>query len=351
MKKKNNKIKDKTSKKNNRDKLEDEKEKDENSRNDNDYPFLDNNHNLTEIEYYEKNITKDGNYYYRCLSYYYRGTEDYHLEFRKLISEIFENNLEKFIESYPDPDIIGEKEPQNEEETIEYLKKYVNYMKKSGVYAGDQEIALTAYYFGININVLILDAMGYKSLYYYESVIPTNEVINILYKNGNHYQILFKRNNKNLDDKKEFIEEEKIEDYINKKKLEIINNNKKYLVESDKFVKPDKNIITSKYMNYNKPECINKYNEIYHYLRNNEQMPERLKYNDKAKYKTIRKKRTAFRKQVKEKYTIIDNRLKYKYLIKKYDEKLLNIPFFNEEKYIISNIHNHTHPGIRVSIK
>ena len=49
-------------------------------------------------------------------------------------------------------------------------------------------------------------------------------------------------------------------------------------------------------------------------------MSERLKYNDKAKYKTIQKKRTAFRKQVKEKYTIIDNRLKYKYSIKKDDE-------------------------------
>ena len=82
-------------------------------------------------------------------------------------------------------------------------------------------------------------------------------------------------------------------------------------------------------MNYNWPECINKYNEIYHYLRKNEQMPERLKYNDKAKYKNIQKKRTSFRKQVKEKYTIIDNRLKYKYSIKKDDEKLLNIPFFN----------------------
>ncbi len=40
---------------------------------------------------------------------------------------------------------------------MEYLNKYVNYMKQSGVYAGDQEIALTAYYLGININVLILD--------------------------------------------------------------------------------------------------------------------------------------------------------------------------------------------------
>ena len=49
------------------------------------------NHNLTQIEYYdyEKNITKDINCYYRCLSYYFRGSESYHLEFRKLISEIF----------------------------------------------------------------------------------------------------------------------------------------------------------------------------------------------------------------------------------------------------------------------
>ena len=47
---------------------------------------------------------------------------------------------------------------------MEYLNKYVNYMKQSGVYAGDLEIALTAYYLGININVLILDTFGYKSL-------------------------------------------------------------------------------------------------------------------------------------------------------------------------------------------
>ena len=49
---------------------------------------------------------------------------------------------------------------------MEYLNKYVNYMKQSGVYAGDQEIPLTTYYLGININVLILDTFGYKSLYY-----------------------------------------------------------------------------------------------------------------------------------------------------------------------------------------
>ena len=81
-----------------------------------------NNHDLSFLEYYQKQITGDGNCYYRCLSYYYRGTEDYHLEFRQLISELFENNLDKFISSYPDPDILGEKEPENEEEILNFLK-------------------------------------------------------------------------------------------------------------------------------------------------------------------------------------------------------------------------------------
>ena len=108
---------------------------------------------------------------------------------------------------------------------MHFLKKYVNYIKQSGVYAGDQEIALTSFYLGININILILDSMGYKSIYYYESAIPTDEVINILYKDGNHYQLLFKRNILKDDKLKDSNEkEELIDEYINKKKTEIENN-------------------------------------------------------------------------------------------------------------------------------
>ena len=45
-------------------------------------------HDLDYMNYMEKDIEKDGNCYYQCLSYYYRNTQEYHLEFRKLISEI-----------------------------------------------------------------------------------------------------------------------------------------------------------------------------------------------------------------------------------------------------------------------
>ena len=69
---------------------------------------------------------------------------------------------------------------------MEYLNKYVNYIKQSGVYAGDLEITLYGYYLVININVLIQDSIIYKSLYYYESVITIYQEINILYKKGNH---------------------------------------------------------------------------------------------------------------------------------------------------------------------
>ena len=99
-------------------------------------------------------------------------------------------------------------------------------------------------------------------------------------------------------------------------------------------------------MDYNNPQAKNKYNEIYNYLLNNNYIPERLEYKNKIIYKSTQKKRTAFRKQAKNNYCIKDKRLSYKYRLCE-KEKLLFIPFFNEDKYIMNNIHisNH-HPGI-----
>ena len=111
---------------------------------------------LPYMDYIEIDIEKDGNCYYRCLSYYYRKTQDYHLEFRKFISEIFENNLDKFKDHYPDPNILGIPEPASEDEIIDLLNLYLEKMKQPEFYAGDQELAITSHYLNININVLIL---------------------------------------------------------------------------------------------------------------------------------------------------------------------------------------------------
>ena len=67
------------------------------------------------MNYIAIDVEKDGNCYYRCLSFY-RKTQDYHLEFRKLISEIFENNLDKFTDHYPNHNILGIPEPDSEDE-------------------------------------------------------------------------------------------------------------------------------------------------------------------------------------------------------------------------------------------
>ena len=74
--------------------------------------------------------------------------------------------------------------------------------------------------------------MGYKSIYYYESAIPTDEVIKILYKDDNHYQLSFKRNILKEDKLKDPNEkEELIDEYIKKKKIEIENNEKKKFIK------------------------------------------------------------------------------------------------------------------------
>lgn len=185
-------------------------------------------HDLDYMNYMEKDIEKDGNCYYRCLSYYYRNTQEYHLEFRKLISEIFENNLDRFIDNYPDNNILGIPEPKNKEEILNLLKLYAQKMKEPDFYAGDHELILTSYYLNININVLIQDTYCYKSIYYYESPQLSNEIINLLYINGNHYQLLYNINDKDLEsENSENVNKVDIKDYIKEKNKEIKKNKKK----------------------------------------------------------------------------------------------------------------------------
>ncbi len=52
-----------------------------------------------------KKIEGDGNCFYRTLSYYFRGTEDDHNEFRALITVHIINNPDDYITAVTDDDI------------------------------------------------------------------------------------------------------------------------------------------------------------------------------------------------------------------------------------------------------
>jgi len=55
----------------------------------------------------------------------------------------------------------------------------------------------------------------------------------------------------------------------------IANNNKKKTL-GVKIILPVNSILSYKYIEYNREECINKYNEIYSYLKDNNYIPPRL---------------------------------------------------------------------------
>ena len=78
------------------------KNKNNNLNNENKEIDFENNRDLPFTEYIEKEVLGDGNCYYRVLSYYFRQSKEFHSEFRKLIYELFINNLDKFIDFVPD---------------------------------------------------------------------------------------------------------------------------------------------------------------------------------------------------------------------------------------------------------
>ena len=112
-----------------------------------------NTKDLSYAKYYEKNVTGDGNCFFRVISYYYRKDENYYNEFRQLILDLFVENIEKFIDFSPHAYIVGNTEPENEEQILHILNQYGEKMGQDKTWAGDIEIATTAHYLGVNINI------------------------------------------------------------------------------------------------------------------------------------------------------------------------------------------------------
>lgn len=57
---------------------------------------------LSYLDYIEKEITPDGNCFFRAISYYFREDEENHFEFRRMLYEWLLENKSIFIEMFPE---------------------------------------------------------------------------------------------------------------------------------------------------------------------------------------------------------------------------------------------------------
>ena len=151
-----------------------------------------------------KNITGDGNCFYRTLSYYYRETENDHKEFRELIVKYIEKNPAEYYFYISDQD-IGASDNTNESIKNNMKNQFIiNYAKiasKDGEWAGDIEIATACTLLNCNIIMYTLNSNGYSI---YNNFSPNNNnnenignTINILYINNNHFNLLLPNDNNN----------------------------------------------------------------------------------------------------------------------------------------------------------
>ena len=136
------------------------------------------------------------------MSYFYRNTEEDYKKFRELIVRYIQNNADEYIYEVADANINI---TESDDEMSIFLKKrnfILNYAIRASnkrIYAGDIEIATTCVLFNCNIKMYILNDNGYKLIFEFNNK-PNNEnenqnidIINILFINNNHFNLLIKR--------------------------------------------------------------------------------------------------------------------------------------------------------------
>ena len=81
----------------------------------------------------KKEIEKEGNCYYRALCYFYRDTEEDHMEIRSLIISYIGDNIKHYVEYIADEEVtILKKQKNNDEFKIKKKTKYLNkYIKEA----------------------------------------------------------------------------------------------------------------------------------------------------------------------------------------------------------------------------
>ena len=101
--------------------------------------------NLTELDVDIIQNTEGGNCFYKSISQFYLGTENYHIYYRKQIAE--------YIESKEATDSINYPYIYKDEKDILTWHEYFEELKVTGTYAGQYELINTSSLFNCNIIV------------------------------------------------------------------------------------------------------------------------------------------------------------------------------------------------------
>ena len=137
-----------------------------------------------------ENVTGDGNCYYRTISHFLFGMQDYHDLIRIDLYNYINNKREELVKNNPYVDYFG---------TLYHIDDYINLIKQNKFYAGDLEVTQSPHCFNINIAVYSFDSNTNK---YNHQVFYTNNknyqkvpLLKLNYDNNmQHYQILYYNN-------------------------------------------------------------------------------------------------------------------------------------------------------------
>ena len=139
------------------------------------------------------NVEKDGNCFYRVISYFLYNNEESHLEIRK---QIYERSKEFHNKN---KDKIGLIENIDDLSMTQYIN---NKIQNEGEYAGDFEISIAHQLFNINIATYRPGEDNKLSFikFYNDDKNYKRHLLILIYINNNHYQLAYyKSNNRNIE--------------------------------------------------------------------------------------------------------------------------------------------------------
>ena len=191
-------------------------------------------------------IVKDGNCFYRCLSYFFLSDQEYYKEFKEIIIEWIENNYKKF------ENFFGDEDRKNIPKEI-LAREEFDYIKSKDSWGSDYTISIASLLLNLDIAVYIFNNNNteLKPYHFFQNFENENNELMILsYHTNYHFELIYskKEDQSNIAVYNNF-EEVMINEDINKDNIKL---------SGVKF--------SNKYVNIKNNNNNNLYNEIFVYL-------------------------------------------------------------------------------------